>query len=267
LRDAQGSARIPLRVATYRARKASEQPRRQPSMLDVYPAGLRKCIAHRGGLSSKMIFLHGKELAEIVPSCGSKHRPPVVRSDMPPAPQSRPAIRGDSYRLRAKRKSGLIKPAAVLAAGKDKPSGWPSLTAAARDGRTIVRAGMEEWLRRGPNKRMTPNRRAKCGQTRYPDPKLSTVHENGASGLPALIAPPVPPLPTLAVYRFKAFWTGATIADARVREHDRARERCNFEATHLRAAKGHPKIGLTVAACRIATCIGPEREGGYRIGP
>jgi hypothetical protein len=31
---------------------------------------------------------------------------------------------------------------------------------------------------------MTPNRRAKCRQTRYPDPKLSTVHENGAS--PAL---------------------------------------------------------------------------------
>jgi hypothetical protein len=28
----------------------------------------------------------------------------------------------------------------------------PSLTAAARAGRTIVRAGMEEWLRQGPNK-------------------------------------------------------------------------------------------------------------------
>jgi hypothetical protein len=43
-----------------------------------------------------------------------------------------------------------------------------------------VRAGMEEWLRRGPNKRMTPNRRAKC-LTRHPDHRLSTVHENGAS--------------------------------------------------------------------------------------
>jgi hypothetical protein len=30
----------------------------------------------------------------------------------------------------------------------------PSLTAAARDGRTIVRVGTEEWLRRGPNQRM-----------------------------------------------------------------------------------------------------------------
>jgi Integrase core domain len=30
------------------------------------------------------------------------------------------------------------------------PEVGPSLTAAARDGRTRVRAGMEEWLRRGP---------------------------------------------------------------------------------------------------------------------
>ena len=28
----------------------------------------------------------------------------------------------------------------------------PSVTAAARDGRTLVPAGMEEWLRRGPKK-------------------------------------------------------------------------------------------------------------------
>src|SRR5262249_54724791 len=68
---------------------------------------------------------------------------------------------------------------------KDKPSGRPPsgavLTAAARDGRTFVRAGMEEWLRREPNKRMASNRRAKCRQTRYPDPKPATVHETGAS--------------------------------------------------------------------------------------
>jgi len=61
------------------------------------------------------------------------------------------------------------------------PQVGPSLTAAARDGRTIVRAGMEEWLRRGPNKRMTPSRRVKCSQTRYSDPKPSTVHQTGAS--------------------------------------------------------------------------------------
>src|SRR5262249_10590578 len=61
------------------------------------------------------------------------------------------------------------------------PQVGPSLTAAARDGRIIVRAGTEEWLRREPNKRMAPNRRAKCRQTRYPDPKPSTVHQSGAS--------------------------------------------------------------------------------------
>jgi len=48
---------------------------------------------------------------------------------------------------------GAHQHAAVLAAVKDKPFGrpqaGPSLTAAARDGRTIVRAGMKEWLRRG----------------------------------------------------------------------------------------------------------------------
>jgi hypothetical protein len=41
------------------------------AMLDVYPAELRKWIAQRGGLSSKMIFLYGRELAEIVPPCAS----------------------------------------------------------------------------------------------------------------------------------------------------------------------------------------------------
>ena len=45
----------------------------------------------------------------------------------------------------------------------------------------IVRAGTEEWLRRGPNKRMARNRRTTCRQIRYPDPKPSPVHETGAS--------------------------------------------------------------------------------------
>ncbi len=48
--------------------------------------------------------------------------------------------------------------AAALAAVKDKPCGrpqeGPSLTAAVRDGRTIVRVGTEEWLRQGSNQRM-----------------------------------------------------------------------------------------------------------------
>jgi hypothetical protein len=41
------------------------------AMLDVYPTGLRKWIAQRGGLSSNIIFLYGRELAEIVPPCAS----------------------------------------------------------------------------------------------------------------------------------------------------------------------------------------------------
>jgi len=53
---------------------------------------------------------------------------------------------------------------------RTSPSGGrkrrPSLTAAARDGRTIVRAGTEERLRWGPNRRMASARRAICRQFR-----------------------------------------------------------------------------------------------------
>jgi hypothetical protein len=59
-------------------------------------------------------------------------------------------------------------------------------TAAARDGRTLVPT--ENGLRRGTNKRMSLNRRAKCPQTRYPDPKPTTLHETGASPRPAIFA-------------------------------------------------------------------------------
>jgi hypothetical protein len=76
--------------------KRVNSPVASEAMLNVYPAELRKWIVHRGGLGSKMIFLHGHELAEIVPSCGSSmlagltksrnyHRPHVVKSDTPPA--------------------------------------------------------------------------------------------------------------------------------------------------------------------------------------
>jgi putative transposase len=62
--------------------------------------------------------------------------------------------------------SDAHQPAAVLAPVKDKPSGrpprWgPSLTAAARASRTVVRVGTGEWLRPGPNQRMARNRRTK----------------------------------------------------------------------------------------------------------
>jgi hypothetical protein len=59
------------------------------AMMDVYPADLRSWIARRGGLTTRMIFLQGRELAAIVPSCGTSvsasaratHEPHVVRSD------------------------------------------------------------------------------------------------------------------------------------------------------------------------------------------
>ena len=57
--------------------------------------------------------------------------------------------------------------------------GRPFLTAVAPDGRTSVRVGTEEWLRRGPNKRMDQGR-TKCRQIRYPDSKTSPVHQTGA---------------------------------------------------------------------------------------
>lgn len=47
----------------------------------------------------------------------------------------------------------------------------PSLTAAARDGRNIVQAGTEKWLRQAPNQRMSRHRTAACRQITQPDPK------------------------------------------------------------------------------------------------
>ncbi len=40
-------------------------------MMEVYPPGLRHWIDRRGGLTPRMIFLHGRELAAFVPSCGT----------------------------------------------------------------------------------------------------------------------------------------------------------------------------------------------------
>jgi hypothetical protein len=42
------------------------------AMLNVYPANLRSWIGHHGGLTPRMIFLRGRELASIVPTCGTE---------------------------------------------------------------------------------------------------------------------------------------------------------------------------------------------------
>jgi hypothetical protein len=41
------------------------------AMMEVYPADLRSWIARRGGLTAKMIYLQGRDLAAIVPPCGT----------------------------------------------------------------------------------------------------------------------------------------------------------------------------------------------------
>ena len=39
------------------------------ALWEVYPPHLRRWINSRGGLSSKMIFLRGRELASMYPTC------------------------------------------------------------------------------------------------------------------------------------------------------------------------------------------------------
>jgi hypothetical protein len=40
-------------------------------MMEIYPPDLRSWIARRGGLTAKMIYLQGRDLAAIVPPCGT----------------------------------------------------------------------------------------------------------------------------------------------------------------------------------------------------
>ena len=54
----------------------------------------------------------------------------------------------------------------------------PSSTADRHDGVGNVQAGTERCSRKPKD---YPKRRTECGQTRYPDPKTTPVHETGAS--------------------------------------------------------------------------------------
>jgi hypothetical protein len=49
--------------------KVTSAPATQ-ALLSVYPPAVRSWIARRGGLTPKMIFLRGRELAAFVPACG-----------------------------------------------------------------------------------------------------------------------------------------------------------------------------------------------------
>jgi hypothetical protein len=63
-------------------------PLANQAMMEVYPAGLRSWIVRRGGLTKKMMFLQGRDLAAIVPRCGTSvsanlhagHAPRLIRS-------------------------------------------------------------------------------------------------------------------------------------------------------------------------------------------
>jgi hypothetical protein len=73
------------RPSTDGARTAS--PGATQAMYDMYPADVRGWIDQRGGLTPRMIFMRGRDLAGMVPSCGSgaavaSHRPrTIVRRD------------------------------------------------------------------------------------------------------------------------------------------------------------------------------------------
>ena len=70
----------------------TDSPVATQAMYDTYPTEVRDWITSRGGLTSHLIFLQGRELAAIVPTCGAsasgglaKHRPGrTVRHYLPP---------------------------------------------------------------------------------------------------------------------------------------------------------------------------------------
>jgi hypothetical protein len=121
---------------------------------------IRAAVTHRSGISRRSTTSIG---------IGQWHR-------------SRPA----SACRRARHRQGQALRAA--------PKTVPALTAAARDGRTGMRAGTKEWLRRGPNQRMVANRRTKCGAITWPDPARAIPVGLGSSAMPK-------PLHWLAVQR------------------------------------------------------------------
>jgi hypothetical protein len=38
-------------------------------LMDIYPQNVRRWIARKGGLSPRMVYLHGRELASMYPTC------------------------------------------------------------------------------------------------------------------------------------------------------------------------------------------------------
>jgi len=51
--------------------KTTASPPATQAMYDIYPPELQEWITGHGGLTSRLIFLRGRELAAMVPSCGA----------------------------------------------------------------------------------------------------------------------------------------------------------------------------------------------------
>ena len=49
--------------------RISAEPEASQAVLEAYPAAVRSWISRRGGLSSRLLLLRGRELAAIYPSC------------------------------------------------------------------------------------------------------------------------------------------------------------------------------------------------------
>jgi hypothetical protein len=66
--------------------------------MEIYPADIRAWIARRGGLTPRMMFLRGSDLAAIVPPCGGEAQSRVARSR--PTGPLRQVVRADLRQAR-----------------------------------------------------------------------------------------------------------------------------------------------------------------------
>jgi hypothetical protein len=71
-------------------------PEATQMLYDMYPAQIRRWIATRGGLTPRMIFLRGKQLASMYRPCyldaQAAARPAPVRDSVVPGPSTRAAM-------------------------------------------------------------------------------------------------------------------------------------------------------------------------------
>ena len=79
-------------------RQAVERSGDARDVMDVYPTNLREWIDQRGGLTPRMIFLRGRELAAIVPTCGLTTTASASAGTATAAVHDTPALRADPAR-------------------------------------------------------------------------------------------------------------------------------------------------------------------------